>query len=216
MFSELREAGGPIDTIGNDAAQLVVSVDDAFQLVGGLGEDPAARTCSLRTERSRGKTRGVMSPSAAMLDHGKKACQCCVEGWGSLFLSASGTTQPSEPPHPARSKQTGGLPDLKILIMTSSLFLLMLLLPMFSCPLAFLLTLLQRVLILVDVGLGVNSRAYDLTTVSRSAIPHTPIVVPGQPQVVLLSLPQRAVRRGWGGSYRGGSGPIHISIVPQP
>ena len=29
VFSELREAGGPIDTIGNDAAQLVVSVDDA-------------------------------------------------------------------------------------------------------------------------------------------------------------------------------------------
>ena len=49
MFSELREAGGPIDTIGNDAAQLVVNVDDAFQLVGGLGEDPAARTCSVRT-----------------------------------------------------------------------------------------------------------------------------------------------------------------------
>ena len=45
---------GPIDTIGNDAAQLVVNVDDAFQLVGGLGEDPAARTCSLRKERSRG------------------------------------------------------------------------------------------------------------------------------------------------------------------
>ena len=54
MFSELREAGGPIDTIGNDAAQLVVNVDDAFQLVGGLGEDPAARTCSLRKEKSRG------------------------------------------------------------------------------------------------------------------------------------------------------------------
>ena len=54
MFSELREAGGPIDTIGNDAAQLVVSVLDAFQFVGGLGEDPAARACSLRKERSRG------------------------------------------------------------------------------------------------------------------------------------------------------------------
>ena len=52
MCSELRDAGGPIDTIGNDAAQLVVNVDDAFQLVGGLGEDPAARTCSLRTNRS--------------------------------------------------------------------------------------------------------------------------------------------------------------------
>ena len=47
MFSELREAGGPIDTIGNDAAQLVVNVDDAAQLVGGLSEDPAASACSL-------------------------------------------------------------------------------------------------------------------------------------------------------------------------
>ena len=67
MFSELREAGGPIDTIGNDAAQLVVNVDDAFQLVGGLGEDPTARTCSLRKETSRGRGEGVVSPSAAML-----------------------------------------------------------------------------------------------------------------------------------------------------
>ena len=47
VFSELREAGGPIDTIGNDAAQLVVNVDDAAQLVGGLSEDPAASACSL-------------------------------------------------------------------------------------------------------------------------------------------------------------------------
>ena len=48
---------GGMDTIGNDAAQLVVNVDDAFQLVGGLGEDPAARTCSLRTRGAGGDER---------------------------------------------------------------------------------------------------------------------------------------------------------------
>ena len=49
-FPNSERPGGPVDTIANDAAQLVVNVDDAFQLVGGLGEDPAARTCSLRKE----------------------------------------------------------------------------------------------------------------------------------------------------------------------
>ena len=58
MLSELREAGGPIDTIGNDAAQLVVNVDDAFQLAGGLGEGPSgAHMLSPKGEESGGDER---------------------------------------------------------------------------------------------------------------------------------------------------------------
>ena len=55
MFAKLSEAGGPIDNIGNDAGQLVVSVDDAPQLLAGLddasrhvdslGEGPTTRAC---------------------------------------------------------------------------------------------------------------------------------------------------------------------------
>ena len=51
----------------DEAAQLVASLDDAAQLLGGLGEGPTARARVFRTERNRGGGIHTIGNDAAQL-----------------------------------------------------------------------------------------------------------------------------------------------------